>query len=298
MSESNSSPDRVDLAAAIVSRGSVPDAEVRSVGDIGTSIFTSSFNTITRLKGKIPLASSLSRNLPANISLLILPLDGYGMLASPTGDIFLLEHGMALLVKGPGQFELEISSAEMDWLVGLSPLDHQHRSNLCGEIGKLHIVSTLGMTLSSFHPETPISVWSGMLHPIIAGAPMMSSVESFRPKVNTRLSLIEEATSRIWDDVAFPWSLTSLAEQANYSPFHFSRMFNSATGMALPSFINHARFRRLAFFFANIDRSVVVGAQSVGWDKMDYSRSSIRESVGFTRAEIIHFRARIQAQDS
>jgi AraC family transcriptional regulator len=86
---------------------------------------------------------------------------------------------------------------------------------------------------------------------------------------------------RLVDDI----SLESLAELAELSPFHFSRVFKQTTGMSPLQFVTRERITRAQQLIRETKRSLIEIGLDVGYKNPSHFAQVFRRVVGVTPTE-------------
>ncbi len=78
------------------------------------------------------------------------------------------------------------------------------------------------------------------------------------------------------------------AQAAHYSQFHFSRLFRSLLQMGFKEYVTDCRIRRAAYLICNEDLSMQKIMEEVAFSSQNALRNSLRNTLGFSRAELIN----------
>ena len=81
-------------------------------------------------------------------------------------------------------------------------------------------------------------------------------------------------------DVGYPFTLDTFAEMANYSPFHFARMFRNAVGIPPGEFLAAIRFERAKELILRTDASITDICFDVGFSSLGTFSSRFKHLVG------------------
>lgn len=90
--------------------------------------------------------------------------------------------------------------------------------------------------------------------------------------------VIEAMSERLADD----FSLTHLAEIADLSEYHFSRMFKRATGLSPSQYFIRLRMARARHLLLETDRSIIDIGMEVGYSSPSHFSQVFRREVGIT----------------
>ncbi|SEU28050.1 GyrI-like domain-containing protein [Paenibacillus sp. NFR01] len=81
-------------------------------------------------------------------------------------------------------------------------------------------------------------------------------------------------------------SLDQLAAVANFSKYHFSRIFAAMTGMAPVAFLNRERLQRAVSLLAESDGTILEIAGQCGFDSVSAFNALFRKHYGLTPSEV------------
>ena len=87
-------------------------------------------------------------------------------------------------------------------------------------------------------------------------------------------------------DVGYPYTLDTFAEMANYSPFHFARLFRHAIGIPPGEFLAALRFHRAKDLILNTDLSITDICFEVGFSSLGTFSSRFKQLVGVNPADL------------
>ncbi len=90
--------------------------------------------------------------------------------------------------------------------------------------------------------------------------------------------------SKMRADVSFPYTLDSFAEMANYSPFHFARLFRHMIGIPPGEFLAALRFERAKELILRTDVSITDICFEVGFSSLGTFSSRFKQLVGVSPA--------------
>ncbi|MFZ4507918.1 MAG: helix-turn-helix domain-containing protein [Fimbriimonas sp.] len=97
---------------------------------------------------------------------------------------------------------------------------------------------------------------------------------------------IVELTNRVAENPADSWPLKQAAEQASYSPFHFSRVFKQVVGYGFHEYVDRRRVEMAVRKLLGSDDSSEVIAKECGYGTVQAFRESIKEYLGLLPTEI------------
>jgi AraC-like DNA-binding protein len=97
---------------------------------------------------------------------------------------------------------------------------------------------------------------------------------------------IDTVISSMRADVGFPFTLDNFAEMANYSPFHFARMFRRAIGIPPGEFLAALRFERAKDLILRSDYSITDICFEVGFSSLGTFSSRFKQLIGVGPAEL------------
>ena len=87
-------------------------------------------------------------------------------------------------------------------------------------------------------------------------------------------------------DVGYPYTLDTFAEMANYSPFHFARLFRHAIGIPPGEFLAALRFHRAKELILKSDLSITDICFEVGFSSLGTFSSRFKQLVGVNPADL------------
>lgn len=87
-------------------------------------------------------------------------------------------------------------------------------------------------------------------------------------------------------DVSHPYTLDTFAEIANYSPFHFARLFRRTIGIPPGEFLAALRFERAKRLILTSDMSITDICFEVGFSSLGTFSSRFKQLVGVGPAEL------------
>ncbi|MBA3274547.1 MAG: helix-turn-helix transcriptional regulator [Chloroflexia bacterium] len=87
-------------------------------------------------------------------------------------------------------------------------------------------------------------------------------------------------------DVSYPFTLDIFAEMANYSPFHFARLFRQSIGVPPGEFLAALRFERAKQLILRTDASITDICFDVGFSSLGTFSARFKHLVGIGPAEL------------
>lgn len=87
-------------------------------------------------------------------------------------------------------------------------------------------------------------------------------------------------------DLEYPFTLDTFAEMANYSPYHFARMFRDVTGIPPGEFLSALRFQRAKELVLKTDLSITDICFEVGFSSLGTFSSRFKQLVGTNPAQL------------
>lgn len=106
------------------------------------------------------------------------------------------------------------------------------------------------------------------------------TLPSSRRPVRLSPVALKRATDYIEDHLATDVSLAALASAVGLSPYHFSRLFREAAGLAPHQYVIRRRVERAKLLLATTDRSLAAIAHDVGFASSSHLASHFRRLVG------------------
>ncbi len=97
---------------------------------------------------------------------------------------------------------------------------------------------------------------------------------------------VETVIGSMRADVSYPYTLDIFAEMANYSPFHFARMFRDAVGIPPGEFLAAIRFERAKELILRTDSSITDICFDVGFSSLGTFSARFKHLVGIGPAEL------------
>jgi len=91
---------------------------------------------------------------------------------------------------------------------------------------------------------------------------------------------VETVIASMRADVGYPYTLDIFAEMANYSPYHFARMFRNAIGIPPGEFLAALRFERAKELILRTDHSITDICFDVGFSSLGTFSSRFKHLVG------------------
>jgi AraC-like DNA-binding protein len=121
-------------------------------------------------------------------------------------------------------------------------------------------------------------------------SPSIDLVEREAPARPEPTALQFEAVQRVTQamraEVDYPFTLDTIAEIANYSPFHFARLFREVIGIPPGEYLAAIRFERAKELILRTDLSVTDICFEVGFSSLGTFSSRFKHLVGASPAEL------------
>jgi AraC family transcriptional regulator len=106
--------------------------------------------------------------------------------------------------------------------------------------------------------------------------------KSRQPNIIGRLSSIETVKEAVALCPAYKWSLEELAQLANVSPFHLSRLFRQATGTSIYGYVLRARLAAALEFLIDTKMDLTAIGLEVGFSSHSHFTARFRTFFGMT----------------
>ena len=106
------------------------------------------------------------------------------------------------------------------------------------------------------------------------------------PVQEGHLQAVERVISTMRSDVSHPYTLDTFAEIANYSPYHFARMFRGVVGVPPGEFLAALRFERAKHLILNSPASITEICMEVGFASLGTFSARFKHLVGRSPAEL------------
>jgi AraC family transcriptional regulator len=97
---------------------------------------------------------------------------------------------------------------------------------------------------------------------------------------------VERVIAAMRHDVAYPYTLDTFAEIANYSPYHFARMFRGVVGVPPGEFLAALRFERAKELILFSDARITEICMEVGFASLGTFSARFKQLVGRSPAEL------------
>lgn len=99
-------------------------------------------------------------------------------------------------------------------------------------------------------------------------------------------STIMDLTKLVQQDPSQPWPLKDAADEAGYSPFHFSRVFKSLAGFGFHEFVDRSRTELAINMLTSTEDPIDVIAAKCGFGTTQGLRESVKEYLGLVPSEL------------
>lgn len=93
---------------------------------------------------------------------------------------------------------------------------------------------------------------------------------------------VETVIGQMRADVSYPYTLDAFAEMANYSPFHFARLFRNRVGIPPGEFLAALRFERAKELILRTDQSITDICFDVGFSSLGTFSTRFKHLVGLS----------------
>jgi AraC-like DNA-binding protein len=97
---------------------------------------------------------------------------------------------------------------------------------------------------------------------------------------------IKDLIAKVRQSPAAPWPLKEAADQAGYSPFHFSRVFKSLVGYGFHEYVDRCRTECAVEMLCTTEHPVDIVANTCGFGTTQGLRESVKEYLGLVPSEL------------
>jgi len=97
---------------------------------------------------------------------------------------------------------------------------------------------------------------------------------------------IQELIKKVRGNPALPWPLRDAADEAGYSPFHFSRVFKNLVGYGFHEYVDRCRTECAVDMLCTTDNAVDLVASTCGFGTTQGLRESVKEYLGLVPSEL------------
>lgn len=97
---------------------------------------------------------------------------------------------------------------------------------------------------------------------------------------------ILELTHKVRKNPAQPWPLREAADEAGYSPFHFSRVFKQLVGYGFHEYVDRSRTEMAVDLLVTTDQPVDMISTACGFGTTQGLRESVKEYLGLVPSEL------------
>lgn len=97
---------------------------------------------------------------------------------------------------------------------------------------------------------------------------------------------IMDLTKLVQQDPSQPWPLKDAADEAGYSPFHFSRVFKALAGFGFHEFVDRSRTEMAISLLTSTEDPIDVIAAKCGFGTTQGLRESVKEYLGLVPSEL------------
>ncbi|MBA4294380.1 hypothetical protein C0431_15590 [bacterium] len=263
--------------------------------ELASHLLTTAYNQIVSIKGHFKNVAEVVRTVPADTHIVIMPVTGKAIFHAH-GENRLLERGSSIIISGPQELRLTLSSMSFQFLAAcllnsnLTPLSEAELIDLKTGETKFVLNTEVLCThqrndLYALYPATGLKN-SFLLNLLIASAPRASTEDSFAPKIPATLRPFQGILADIWQNPHLDWHLTEVAQAAHYSQFHFSRLFRSEFQMGFKEYVTECRIRHAANLICNSNLTAQQVMDEVRVGRVSLIRNSLRTALGFSRADL------------
>ncbi len=162
-------------------------------------------------------------------------------------------------------------------LLGIRLICHAHDDSLVG------IANVLKDVVTTSNDNTPSEYYDALVTAILVRTAYHFSGSAFheprqvsmQPRIQIVLDHVENYMDR-------PLPLSELAELANTSPYHFSRMFRRATSRSVHQYIIERRLERAKILLADSDASIAQISYDCGFGSQSHMTNVFTKILGTT----------------
>lgn len=97
---------------------------------------------------------------------------------------------------------------------------------------------------------------------------------------------VTDLIAKVRSNPAPPWPLKQAADEAGYSPFHFSRVFKGLVGYGFHEYVDRCRTESAVDMLISTDLPVDIVASTCGFGTTQGLRESVREYLGLVPSEL------------
>jgi AraC-like DNA-binding protein len=97
---------------------------------------------------------------------------------------------------------------------------------------------------------------------------------------------IKDLVAKVRANPSAPWPLKDAADQAGYSPFHFSRVFKGMVGYGFHEYVDRCRTECAVEMLCTTDHAVDLVASTCGFGTTQGLRESVKEYLGLVPSEL------------
>ncbi|ARU39995.1 hypothetical protein CCB80_02125 [Armatimonadetes bacterium Uphvl-Ar1] len=285
---------------------SLPPIQIRNQDELESHLLTTALNNIISVRGQFKAVWELTRTLPNDLHVVIIPVTGTGLVHCHKSTKF-LERDCAVIFSGRQNLKLAISTQPFQFLIAttlsseLTSLAHSRLINLLPGQAKLVLCSEVP---SPSHHQPQINFKNDqtapqknafLLNMLTATSPAASTQATFAPKIPPTLRQFHGLLQDIRQNPRQDWNLVECARTAHYSQFHFSRLFRSEFQMGFREFVTECRIRHAANLLCNSGLSTREIMEQTGFNSAFSFRNSLRNCLGFSRAELVQSTKKLQA---
>lgn len=241
-------------------------------------------------------------SVPASVNALYFNLEGTLLARSNSGKLIVAPPKSLLFVRGGARLMTLVARGEHDgllvaWQTGTAPVLDEWLGG-SGDSGPARMVACKPIapmfTAAYERLEAARKGPFEAMDPLILAASMEMVVRLLVGGDELQLAAIpvdlpetiRELTVLVREKPSAPWPLKDAADQAGYSPFHFSRVFKQLVGYGFHEFVDRCRTEAAVEMLCNSDKAVDLVASTCGFGTTQGLRESVKEYLGLVPSEL------------